>query len=143
MRHNNRPRRATINAGYFAFNKRAIGVLVVGLSAAAITGCTTGGSLESVDQIPAGTETVRMSVGETRRVDAYRGRTCSSPAPSWESIQRILPRSSLVTYSDGGLATRNSRSCGKVVPTRAVNGTAIARGVELNQYSDPVAIIVD
>lgn len=114
------------------------------VSAFVLTGCMTSGPLESADQIPPGTETVQLAIGETKRIDAYRAAECGAPPPSWATVRALLPPSSIVRYSDGGPAVRrNSRSCGGDVPTRAVNGTGIASGVEINQYSDRVAIIVE
>lgn len=88
-------------------------------------------------------KTVEMRVGETRHLTAYRGNSCSAGAPSYADIVGRLPKSSIVNYSDGGLSSRVSRDCGKRVPTRAVNGTAIAAGSEGHRYqSGTVAIVV-
>lgn len=88
-------------------------------------------------------KTVEMRVGETRHLTAYRGNSCGAGAPSYSEIVDRLPKSSIVKYSDGGLSSRVSRDCGKRVPTRAVNGTAIATGSEGHRYqSGTVAIVV-
>ena len=88
-------------------------------------------------------KTVEMRVGETKHLTAYRGNSCSAGAPSYADIVGRLPKSSIVNYSDGGLSSRISRDCGKRVPTRAVNGTAIATGSEGHRYqSGTVAIVV-
>lgn len=87
--------------------------------------------------------TLDLAVGETKHITGYRAESCSAPAPSFASIERRLPRSELVTYSDGGLSSRVSDQCRKRVPTRAVNATAIKAGSEVKRYqSGTVAINV-
>lgn len=87
--------------------------------------------------------TLELSVGETKHITGYRAETCSAPAPSFTAIQGRLPRSELVTYSDGGPSSRVSNQCGKRVPTRAVNATAVKVGTEVKRYqSGTVAIVV-
>ena len=116
--------------------------LTLGL-ALVVSGCMDGATGTGTVSIPPGTETLRLAVGETDHLDAFRGRSCSDPAPSWQQVQRWLPESSIVTYSDGGESTRDSISCGQVVPTRAVNATGVRPGTEINQYTDRIAIIVE
>jgi hypothetical protein len=92
--------------------------------------------------IPPGVETLELAVGETRRLDAYRGETCDSGAPSWENVQARLPASAIIAYSDGGLSSRDSNACRKNVPTRAVDATGLRPGQEVHQFSDRIAIVV-
>lgn len=104
------------------------------LFAAGIGGCVSASSADV---------TRELSVGQTRHITAYRGNSCNAPAPTFAEIQRRLPSSNIVRYSDGGLSSRESRDCGKRVPTRAVNGTGIAAGQEVKRYqSGTVAIVV-
>lgn len=98
-----------------------------------LAGCTTAGPVDKI---------VTMRVGQTGHLTAYRNDSCGAPAPSWASVQRRLPSSSIVSYSDGGLSSRNSRQCGKRVPTRAINATGIKPGSEVNRYQDTIEIVV-
>lgn len=92
--------------------------------------------------IPASAERLTLAVGETKHLDAYRADDCGGAAPSWASVQARLPASSIVSYSDGGESSRDSRSCGRNVATRAVNATGVAAGTEVHTYSDTIAITV-
>lgn len=87
---------------------------------------------------------VRMKVGQTKHITAYRGGTCNAGAPTWQRVKNMIPKSSLVEYSDGGLSSRVSDQCKKRVPTRAVNGKAVKPGKQSMRYqSGPVTIIVE
>ena len=104
------------------------------IAALALSGCVSAGSADV---------TRELTVGQTRHITAYRGNGCSAPAPSFASIQDRLPRSSIVSYSDGGPSSRVSNDCGRRVPTRAVNGTGIKPGREVHRFqSGTVAIVV-
>ncbi len=114
-------------------NAVVVGAMSI-LSGLVLSGCVTATNAD---------KTVEMRVGETKHLTAYRGNSCSAGAPSYADIVGRLPKSSIVNYSDGGLSSRVSRDCGKRVPTRAVNGTAIATGSEGHRYqSGTVAIVV-
>lgn len=106
---------------------------MLAIGGAFLAGCTTAGSVD---------KTVTMNVGQTGHLTAYRNDSCGASAPSWESVERKLPRSSIVSYSDGGLRSRNSKQCGKQVPTRAVNVMGIKPGSEINRYQDVIQIVV-
>lgn len=99
-----------------------------------LTGCVTAQNADAVRE---------LRVGETRHITAYRADGCGASPPSFAQIAGRLPKSTIVRYSDGGLASRVSKNCGKSVSTRAVNGTGIAVGEEGHTYqSGTVAIIV-
>lgn len=109
-----------------------LSVLVMG--GILLSGCTTASSVD---------KTVTMKVGQTGHLTAYRSDSCGAAAPSWASVERKLPRSSIISYSDGGLRSRNSKQCGKRVPTRAVDATGIKPGKEINRYQDTIQIVVE
>ena len=79
-------------------------------------------------------KTLELKVGQTKHITAYRGESCDAGAPSWAYVARRIPKSSLVTYSDGGISSRVSNQCKKRVPTRAVNATAVKPGKETKRY---------
>jgi hypothetical protein len=104
------------------------------MAALTLAGCVSAGSADV---------TRNLAVGQTAHITAYRGDSCSAPAPSFAAIQSRLPSSQIVRYSDGGLSSRTSKDCGKRVPTRAVNGTGIKAGSEVKRFqSGTVAIVV-
>ena len=111
-------------------------------SAALLAGCMDTATTETSTAIPASAERLELAVGQTAHLDAYRADTCGGAAPSWASVQARLPASAIVTYSDGGISSRDSRSCGTNVATRAVNATGIAAGTEVHTYSDTIAVTV-
>lgn len=76
-------------------------------------------------------QSVSMKVGQTTVIHGVRGRSCTDPAPSWAEARATLPASSLGTFSDGGVGTRGSRSCGGSVPARAVRFKATKKGSEV------------
>ena len=90
----------------------------------------------------ASAKTVEFKVGQTKHITAYRGDNCSAGAPSFAQVMRRIPKSDLVTYSDGGLSSRVSDQCGKRVPTRAVNGKAVKKGKETKRYQSGTVTIV-
>lgn len=99
-----------------------------------LAGCV---STQSADR------TLELAVGQTKHITAYRADGCGAAAPSFASIQGRLPRSDLVTYSDGGPSSRVSDQCRRRVPTRAVNATAVKAGSEVKRYqSGTIAIVV-
>lgn len=106
------------------------GILFAGL---ALTGCVSASSAD---------KTVELSVGQTRHLTAYRADGCGGRPPSFAAIEGRLPKSAIVTYSDGGPSSRVSKSCGTRVPTRAVNATAVASGSEVHRYQSGVVAIV-
>lgn len=99
-----------------------------------LAGCVSAGSAD---------RTLQLSVGETRHLTAYRADGCGAAAPSFAAIERRLPSSGIVRYSDGGLSSRVSDQCRRSVPTRAVNATGVKAGSEVKRYqSGTVAIAV-
>lgn len=89
-------------------------------------------------------KTVEMKIGQTKHITAYRANGCGAPPPSFEQVMKRIPKSKLVTYSDGGLSSRVSNQCKRSVPTRAVNGTAVQAGKETKRYqSGAVTIVVN
>lgn len=109
--------------------------VLAGLSFAglALAGCVSASNAD---------KTVELSVGQTRHLTAYRADGCGSAPPSFAAIAGRLPKSAIVTYSDGGLSSRVSKQCNGRVPTRAVNATAIAAGSEVKRYQSGVVAIV-
>ncbi|TYR29663.1 hypothetical protein FY036_22725 [Mesorhizobium microcysteis] len=99
-----------------------------------LAGCVSAGSADV---------TRELSVGQTGHITAYRADRCGAEPPSFAALAPRLPRSELVTYSDGGLSSRVSNECGTRVPTRAVNGTGVKAGSEVKRFqSGTVAIVV-
>lgn len=99
-----------------------------------LAGCVSAGSADV---------TRELAVGQTVHITAYRADSCSAPAPSFATVERRLPRSEIVRFSDGGLSSRVSDQCKVRVPTRAVNGTGIKAGSEVKRFqSGTVAIVV-
>lgn len=99
----------------------------------ALSGCVSAGSAD---------KTVQLSVGQTTHLTAYRAESCGATPLSFAALEGKLPKSKIVTYSDGGLSSRQSKQCGRRVATRAVNVTGVAAGSEVHRYQDVVAIIV-
>jgi hypothetical protein len=48
----------------------------------------------------------------------------------WTDVADALPSTALGTFSDGGLARRNSKFCKGITPARAIVFTASQAGVE-------------
>ncbi|MBX3547430.1 hypothetical protein [Chelatococcus sp.] len=87
---------------------------------------------------------IALKIGQSVIVHGIRGRTCSDGAPSWSQAKAELPSSSLGSFSDGGVGTRNSRACGGMVPARAVRFKAIRKGSEvLNIQQDPISVTIN
>ena len=109
--------------------------ILAGLSLAAMVlpGCVSAGSAD---------KTVELSVGQTRHLTAYRADSCGGTPPSFASLVGRLPKSAIVSYSDGGLSSRVSKDCKGRVPTRAVNATGIAPGSEVKRFQSGVVAIV-
>ncbi len=84
-----------------------------------------------VDNAPLVTYTpeVQMAVGESQTIHAERG-DCGKMPRDWPLVQDSLPVSLTGTFSDGGLARRNSKFCGGMTPARAIIFTATSAGVE-------------
>lgn len=72
---------------------------------------------------------VWMNLGDSRVIHAERG-DCGRLPRNWRDVAVTLPPSALGTFSDGGLARRNSRFCKGVTPARAIIFTAERAGVE-------------
>ena len=86
---------------------------------------------------------VSLQVGESAIIYGVRGWNCGQAAPSWVEIAKQLPVTTTGKFSDGGLGTRPSRSCGGPMPARAVQYTATASGNEqFTLFNDPVNIEV-
>lgn len=119
---------------------KVLGVVAVlaALSACAETSTTTA----SAPRIPSDATRVTLAVGETKPIDAIRASQCGSPAPTWAEVQSDLPVSNIISYSDGGLSSRNSESCNRSVETRVVNGTGTAIGTEVLELDNLIAVIV-
>lgn len=99
-----------------------------------LAGCVSAGSADV---------TRELAVGQTAHITAYRADSCGAQPPSFATVERRLPRSEIVRYSDGGLSSRVSNQCKGRVPTRAVNGTGVKAGSEVKRFqSGTVAIVV-
>ena len=86
---------------------------------------------------------VRLSVGQSTVIHGARGQ-CGQPPPDWDHVVRELPSSTTGSFSDGGIGTRQSRSCGGPTPARAVNFTAESAGSEqIELFGDPINITVE
>lgn len=109
--------------------------VLAGLSLAglALAGCVSASNAD---------KTVELSVGQTKHLTGYRAESCGATAPSFAAIAGRLPKSTIVTYSDGGLSSRVSNQCNARVATRAVNATAVAAGSEVKRYQSGVIAIV-
>jgi len=112
---------------------KTVQILLAGLAALSVSGCVSAGNVD---------KTVELSVGQTRHLTAYRAERCGGTPPSFAALAPRLPKSKVVRYSDGGPSSRNSRQCGRRVPTRAINATGIAKGEEGNRYQDTIRIVV-
>lgn len=75
------------------------------------------------------TPEVRLAVGERKVIYAERG-DCGKLPRDWPPLAAGLPASQLGTFSDGGLARRNSKFCGGITPARAIVFNAKAAGNE-------------
>jgi hypothetical protein len=72
---------------------------------------------------------VWMAVGESKVIHAERG-DCGRMPREWIDVVSSLPPAALGTFSDGGLARRNSKFCKGMTPARAIIFTARQEGVE-------------
>lgn len=70
-----------------------------------------------------------IALGETRTIYAERG-DCGKLPRAWQETAAELPVSLTGTFSDGGLARRNSKFCKGITPARAIVFTATTPGVE-------------
>ena len=87
-------------------------------------------------------QNVTIRVGESMVIHGARGE-CGQAAPSWDRVAARLPAVALGTFSDGGIGTRSSRSCGGPTPARAVRFTATQTGgTQIELFGDPVTITV-
>lgn len=87
--------------------------------------------------------TVRLEVGESLVLKGVRSSDCGDKAPRWGGIRLKLPRSKTGSYSNGGIGTVNSISCGGKVAARGVKFTAKKAGKEkLKIFGDVVKITV-
>jgi hypothetical protein len=86
---------------------------------------------------------VSLRVGQSTIVHGARGRACGATAPSWAETAATLPSSQIGTFSDAGIGTRGSRSCGGNVPARAIRFKATKKGSEVvTIQGDPISITV-
>ncbi len=87
------------------------------------TGCATADRSSGVDEevrIPMGLE-VSTKPEETVIIYGQRARDCKSvPTFDWTTTNAVTREPAHGTLSNGGVGKRSSRSCGKVVPVRAV-----------------------
>jgi len=72
---------------------------------------------------------VFMMVGQSKVIHAERG-DCGKLPRDWQDVAGSLPGSALGTFSDGGLAQRNSMFCKGRTPARAIVFNAERAGVE-------------
>lgn len=87
--------------------------------------------------------TVTLKVGQSALVKGVRHRDCGAPARAFSHYRPQLPKSSLGTFSDGGVGTTQSDRCGKRVPARGVIFNAKKAGKEtLNVMGDPITVTV-
>lgn len=100
----------------------SVGALIVG----AVVGATSQplwqrAALPDLNDLPLVTVQpfVKVYVGESRIIHAQRG-DCGQLPPEWEYVQTRLPKSSIGTFSDGGLVRRSSDFCKGETPGRAV-----------------------
>ena len=70
-----------------------------------------------------------IAVGESRIIHAERG-DCGKLPRDWPDVAGALPVSQTGTFSDGGLARRNSKFCNGETPARAIVFSATQAGVE-------------
>ena len=86
---------------------------------------------------------VSLKPGKTTLLKGARGKACGDPAPSWSEVAANLPKSATGSFSDGGVGTVKSRSCGKAVPARGIRFTSKTVGKErLTIFGDAVSITV-
>jgi hypothetical protein len=86
---------------------------------------------------------VTVKVGQTVLLKGIRHKDCGKPARAFSYYKPQLPKSSLGTFSDGGVGTTRSDRCGGVVPARGVRFTAKKPGKErLRVMGDPITITV-
>lgn len=86
---------------------------------------------------------VNVKVGQSVLVMGIRHKDCGAPARAFSHYKPQLPKSSLGTFSDGGVGTTRSSRCKGVVPARGVIFTARKPGKErLRIMGEPVAITV-
>jgi hypothetical protein len=71
----------------------------------------------------------RIAVGESRIIHSERG-DCGKLPRDWPDVANALPVTQTGTFSDGGLARRNSKFCMGETPARAIVFTATQAGVE-------------
>jgi hypothetical protein len=72
---------------------------------------------------------VWMSVGQSKVIHAERG-NCGKLPRDWPDVVADLPPTALGSFSDGGLARRNSKYCKGMTPARAIIFTAKRAGIE-------------
>jgi hypothetical protein len=87
-----------------------------------------GGPADNAPMVPYRPDIV-MSVGESRVIHSERG-DCGQMPRDWTDVADALPSTALGTFSDGGLARRNSKFCKGITPARAIVFTASQAGVE-------------
>lgn len=96
-------------------------------------------------EIPAKLE-VTTKAGETAVIYGQRARDCKSvPSFEWTISNAITREPKHGTLSDGGVGKRRSRSCGKVVPVRAISYTPEAgfEGTDLVTFWERETVIIE
>lgn len=86
---------------------------------------TIGSGLPAVDFVGH----VRLPLDSSRIIHGSSG-GCEGPLPTWQEINDTLPKTSLGTFTDGGLARKVVRRCGRELPVRAVLFTGLRTGIE-------------
>ncbi|NGM46907.1 hypothetical protein G5B31_15325 [Rhodobacter sp. SGA-6-6] len=86
---------------------------------------------------------LELRVGETRHMTVYIADNCKGKPPAWVNVKRKLPKSKIVTFSDGDLGPRRSDRCGGEVVGREIDATGMKPGKEtLKVQSGKLTVIV-
>lgn len=91
---------------------------------------------------------LELRVGETKHLTVYitekGGKLdCKAKPPAWKTVKAKLPKSKIVTFSDGDLGPRTSRQCGGEVVGREIDATGVKPGKQvLKVQSGKLTVIV-
>lgn len=98
-----------------------------------------------VDSIPKDGSTVQLKIGETKTINSIRVASCPDSEPkSFDDLKKGLPESDIVTFSDGGILHRQSSTCGKVVPARAIKATGVKAGTQpIRFFGTSLTLVVE